>query len=105
MNILVALLLDQRNPEVTINDQVKRSEGADNDILTKQARIVFKDVISGSEKTNRDSILNRQSLSALMAKDARGATKQVEKSQADKAKLVEVRSVIEEQVASRILKT
>lgn len=84
-NVLMTLLLDTKDPEVTVYDTLKKGERADDDILTKQVRRVFADVVNYSEKSGYDSAFYRQNSSALKVKSERESAAQVQISEDDKA--------------------
>ncbi|MEK7633447.1 MAG: hypothetical protein AAB437_01235 [Patescibacteria group bacterium] len=84
-NVLMALLLDIKDPEAHVYDILNKGERRDDDILTRQVRRVFTDVVNYDEKSNYDSIFSRQNLSALNARSERKNAAQVKMSEDDEA--------------------
>lgn len=83
-NVLMALLLDTKDPEAIVYDTLKKGERADDDILTKQVRKVFADVVHHSEK-NLGGIFDLQNRAALKVRSERENAAQVKISEDDKA--------------------
>lgn len=83
-NVLMAFLLDTKDPEASVYETLKKGERADDDILIKQVRRVFSDVVNYNEK-DLGGIFDLQNRAALEVRDKRQDAAQAKASEDEKA--------------------